>query len=197
MKAGKRSAVTKSFSSPGDKDFRKAYASQVESWENEIDDLNWICEDWDYEQSPVPYKEKFLKRYKEIENYLKNTVKPFLCKLSEGPYKTSLSGIYKDLSEQAKENKAAFLGEEYPRMVADYKKYLAEMREEEKEYAAATKAVLKHLKACYPIRQRDFVAKYEYPTDVEEIIKEQIEKGVIERAKQKGAYVIFLAEKKK
>lgn len=179
------------------KDFREAYAITVESWEAEIDELNWICEDWDYEQAPAPYKEKFLKRYKEIENYLKNTVRPFLGKLSKGPYKSELKAVYKDLLEQAKENKAAFLGEEYPRMVADYKKYLAEMREEEKEYTAATKAVLKHLKACYPIRQRDFISKYEYPGDVEEIVKEQIEKGVIERVKQKGAYVIFLAEKKK
>lgn len=184
-------------------DFRENFASVVESWEDKVNDMNYICDEWTFEQNPAIYKRKFEEYYKEVLEFLKNDVKTFLSDNSEGYNKTYLNEIYKDLLEAAKENKKDFLEDEYPRMQEDYKEYLAELREEEKERkeeekerATMTKAVIKKLKSAQPVKQKGFLAEFEDQALIKDIINEQINLGIISREKKGGVYVLSLVPQK-
>mgnify|MGYP003299388708 CR=1 FL=1 len=119
-------------------DFREEYENEVDEWEAQVDSLNDIYNEWDYEQDPAPFRQRFEQEYAEIQEYLKTTVKTFLAEHSAGYRKSDINIIYKELVEQAKEIKADFMSE-YPSMVSEYKEFLKEeeeRRQEEEQEAA-------------------------------------------------------------
>lgn len=185
-----------------DYDFREDYESEVEEWEDKVNEMNYICSDWTYEHDPVPFRKKFDEYYEEVITFLKDEVKPFLASHSKGYRKALLNNIYKELLEEAKENRKDFLENEYPYMQEEYKDYLKELRMEEKERqkeekarAAMLKTIIKKLTNCQPIKQKTFLSEFDDLALVKDIINEQINLGNISREKKGGAYILALTPK--
>ena len=140
-----------------DYDFREEYENEVNEWEAQVDSLNDVCDEWDCEQDPAPYRKRFEEEYNEVLEYLKTTVKPFLAEHSDGYRKSDINLIYKELVEQAKEIKTDFMNE-YPSMVLEHKEFLEQEAEDAAEWAAFTQTVLEKLQACEePIKQKVFI----------------------------------------
>ena len=196
-------AATKKERKPlGDEyDFREEYTNEVDEWEAQVDSLNDIYNEWDYEQDPAPFRQRFDQEYAEIQEYLKTTVKTFLAEHSDGYRKSDINIIYKELVEQAKEIKADFMSE-YPSMVSEYKEFLKEeeeRRQEEEqeaaEWAAFVQSVLSKLQANNEaVKQKGFIDSFENKSGARQAINDLVEAGHVERLKKGGVYFIAVKQ---
>lgn len=187
-----------------DYDFREEFADDVESWEEEVEELSYFADEWDEESDPKEYLKKFNEKYNNTLDFLKNTVKPFLAEHSDGYRKSDLNYIYKDLLEKAKEYKQTFIKDEYPYIVEKYKEFLEEQRieeeerqKEEAEWAAIKQEVVEKLKDCQPIKQKSFLDEFEEKSYIKAVLNELVENEIVERVKKSGAYIICLAAPEK